>query len=630
MESRTVRVKMVGIRWLVLAVLAGVGAFVVGGGGAGAAPNCDKFASLRGLDTNPGTDLLPFRTAQRLADSLSPGQTGCLRAGTYSGSLTVTRGGTSGNPVTIQSYPGERAVVLGRTWVVPGANFVTIADMDLVGLNPQNVASPMIEANDVTLQGNDITNVQTADCVFVGSWNHSVERVVIKQNRIHNCGRIPVTNRHQAISVWNAGDTEVTENVVFDNADRGVQLFPHAVRSHIAYNTIDGNGEGVLVSGTEAGSSDDNVVERNVITNSTNRDNLEAFWPDAGPIGTGNVYRDNCVFGGPRDNGDGGVQPRMAGVVVSGNLVADPDYVDRLGKNFSLKPGSPCLAPLSGLGWRPFRDDSPWNEPASQKGTPTADNPYLSDFASQPLEISGIPNGGGSGTAYAKPIFFAKPGDPVASVSVGEPSWISPPLKWDGNPIPVPAGVAPASGSDGHLTIVSADRRTAWDMWRATEAGPAGYVTEVIAQWDLTGSGVASSSNNSARGSGVPVIPSTLRADEALNGVNHALGITVPRVSSDYVYPPASHSDGGLGPDSIKYGMLFVLRPDYPVPADAGVGERNVIQALKTYGAYIVDQGASFELDADSNNPEGWAQSGLKAQTLDVHASDLRLVDTSK
>jgi hypothetical protein len=455
-----------------------------------------------------------------------------------------------------------------------------------------------------------------------------VERTTITQNRIHDCGRIPITNRHQAISVWNAGDTEISRNVIFDNADRGVQLFPYAQRTHVAYNTIDGNGEGVLVSGTDTQASNDNIVERNVITNSTNRDNLEAYWPDNGPVGTGNVYRDNCVSGGVRDNGDGGIQPHMSGVVVSGNLVADPDYVDRLGKDFSLNPGSACLAPISGLVWRPFRDDSIWNEPATQKGTVTAGNPYADQFSSQSLEISGIPNGGGSGIAYAKPIFFAKPDDPVASVTVGKPDWISAPLSWDGKPIPVPAGVAPAPGSDGHLTIVSADRKTAWDMWRATQAGTSGYVTEVIAQWDLTGSGVAGPSNNSARGSGAPVIPSTLRAQEALHGINHALGITVPSVSSDYVYPPASHSDGNGGPDAVKYGMLFVLRPDYPVPANAGVGERNVIQALKTYGAYVVDQGASLELDADSNDAAGWAESGLKASTLDIGASDFRLVDT--
>src|SRR5262249_56858154 len=107
----------------------------------------------------------------------------------------------------------------------------------------------------------------------------------------------------------------------------------------------------------------------------------------------------------------------------------------------------------------------------------------------------------------------------------------------------------------------------------------------------------------------------TIRADEALHGIRHAIGITVPSVSSDYVYP-ATHSDGGLGPDAIKYGMLFVLRPDYLAPADAGIGERNIITALKTYGAYVVDQGASMELDADSTHARQWELSGLRADTL--------------
>ena len=35
-----------------------------------------------------------------------------------------------------------------------------------------------------------------------------------------------------------------------------------------------------------------------------------------------------------------------------------------------------------------------------------------------------------------------------------------------------------------------------------------------------------------------------------------------------------------------------------------------MIQALKTYGAYVVDQGASFEIDADSTHPDLWSQAG--------------------
>jgi hypothetical protein len=190
--------------------------------------------------------------------------------------------------------------------------------------------------------------------------------------------------------------------------------------------------------------------------------------------------------------------------------------------------------------------------------------------------------------------------------------------------VPVPPGVTPASGSDGHLTVVSADRRTAWEFWRCTSAGTGGYRTEVIVQWDLTGPGYASiRGDNSARGSGTPLISTTLRAEEALNGVNHVLGITVPSVSSGYIYPPASHSDGGGG-GGIKYGMLFVLRPDYVPPPSAGIGERNVIQGLKTYGAYVVDQGADFEMDADFTHPEIWAQTGLSENTFHFTGADFR------
>ncbi len=615
---------------LLVAALAVAGAFVTGGG-AGAVPACDKYASPTGVNSNPGTQALPFRTVQRLAGSLAPGQTGCLRAGTYAGDLNVTRPGAAGARVTLQSHPGERAVILGRVWVQPGADYVTLSNLDLVGVNLQDLPSPTIEASNVTIEDSDITNRHTADCAFVGSREHQVEQVTIARNRIHNCGALPATNRHHGISVWNASDTEISHNLVYDNADRGIQLFPDAQRTHVTDNTIDGNGEGVLISGSVLVASNDNVVEHNVVTNSTVRDNLETYWPVSGPVGTGNVFRNNCVTGGARDNGDGGIQPRMDGVLVSGNLVADPGYVNRLAKNFNLAPDSPCAALISGFTWRPFRDDSLWNVPARQKGRTTPDNPYADQFASysRQLEISGIP-GRGSGVEYSKPIYYAQPDDPVADVQVAEPSWTKGDIRWDGKPIPVPNRVTPAPGSDGHLTIVSADRRIAWDMWRCTKANRSGYETVTISQWDLTGSGVpdVSVDNSSARGSGMPVIPTTIRALEALYGIKHALGITVPRVSGDYIYPPATHSDGSLGPEGIKYGMLFVLRADYPMPAGAGIGERNVIQALKTYGAYVTDQGASMELDADFTHPNAWVGTGLTATSLEITPEDFRLVQS--
>ena len=272
--------------------------------------------------------------------------------------------------------------------------------------------------------------------------------------------------------------------------------------------------------------------------------------------------------------------------------------------------------------FRAFSPTSPWNVPAVQDGS---GNPYSGQFTSysSQLGISGLPGD----AAYASPVFFASPGDPATSDVHLTTDW-SPTkdLKWDHKAIPIPPGTYPAPGSDGHMTIVSADGTKDWEFWRATKASSSGITAAVIVQWDLTGPGYSRSGDeNSARGSGTPLISTSLRAEEALNGVTHALGITVPSVAHDYLFPVASHSDGDGGSGSVKYGMRFVLRPDYPVPGNASVGVRNVIAGLKTFGAYVIDQGASFELDADSTHPGQWAQSGLNPGSLDIKASDMRV-----
>ncbi len=283
---------------------------------------------------------------------------------------------------------------------------------------------------------------------------------------------------------------------------------------------------------------------------------------------------------------------------------------------------APVAAPAAPV-FRAFSATSPWNVPAAPDSIASS-NPFSGQFTSysSQLEISGLPGD----AAYASPVFFASPGDPSTSNVDLTTDW-SPThnLKWDHKPIPIPAGAYPAPGSDGHMTIVSADGTKDWEFWRATKVSGSGITTAVILQWDLTGPGYSSNRDeNSARGSGTPLISTSLRAEEALNGITHAIGITVPSVAHDYIYPVATHSDGDAGSGAVKYGMRFVLRPDYPAPGNASIGERNIIAALKTYGAYVIDQGASFELDADSTHPGIWAQTGLNPGSLSIRGSDMR------
>ena len=278
-------------------------------------------------------------------------------------------------------------------------------------------------------------------------------------------------------------------------------------------------------------------------------------------------------------------------------------------------------APPADAIFRAFSSSSPWNQTA----VPTDDsNPWAGQFSDRPavpMLVSGTPDT----PTYSAPVFFAQRGDPTAPVFVTQRDWLPDgDTEWDGRPIPVPSGVRPAPGEDGHLTVVSADRRTAWDFFGCTVAGTGGYVTRVVVQWNLTGPGYSRQDpETSARGSGAPLISTSLRAEEALKGFQHALGISVPRVSSDYVHP-ATHSDGKQGPDALKYGTRFVLRRDYPVAANAGPGVINVIYALKLYGVFVVDQGADFEIDADFTHGSLWQQAGISSKSFDFTAADFR------
>jgi hypothetical protein len=282
--------------------------------------------------------------------------------------------------------------------------------------------------------------------------------------------------------------------------------------------------------------------------------------------------------------------------------------------------------------WRPFSTDSPWNTPAEQKGSLVA-NPYPAEdwlTYGDGLLVGGGPCGSSDWDyGYRKPIYFAGPDDPVTTnVTLTLPAWQpSGDLAWDGRPIPVPAGATPAEGTDGHLTIVDASGGVAFELWRATSASPLGITAGVVSMYRLDGPGYSSQpGENSARGSGMPVIGTTLRAEDAYFGIHHALGFVVPSVQSDFVAPPASKSDGNGG--AMRYGELYVLRPDYPISPDAPRGVRNVLTALKMYGAYVADQGASWQLDSDSSgDPDLWCRAGITRTALEtVKPSDLMLV----
>jgi hypothetical protein len=295
---------------------------------------CDRVAAPAGP-----------RSVQRLVNSLRPGQTGCLRGGTYVGRVKIHNRGTAARPITLQSFPGQSARIVGRVWITRRSSHVVVRRLYLDGRNPPGLPSPTVNGRHIVFETNDVTNRRTGICFILGHEAYgTAQDVTIRGNRIHDCGERPATNLHQGVYVSVARDTRVVDNWITDNADQGIQLFPDARRTYIAGNVIDSNGEGIIFGGGARRAAMDNLVEGNVISNSKLRENVESHFE--GPVGSNNVVRGNCIGGGTRDIGTGGILDPQVGFEAVDNVLAAPSFRSR--GDYRLAEGSPCATVFSG------------------------------------------------------------------------------------------------------------------------------------------------------------------------------------------------------------------------------------------------------------------------------------------
>lgn len=317
----------------------------LGGVGQSTPAVCDLYAAPGGSDSAPGTRVRPLQTAQRLVDALDPGQTGCFRGGTFAFSLLEL----STQDITLAPYEDEAVTLEGEIKVLPPGSGSTIQGLRLNGASGESQIGPRIYADGVTLRDNEITNDHASICVSVGRYYSSPppQGVMIERNRIHDCGALPPTNKDHGIYLSEARDTIVRDNWIYNNTDRGIQLYPNADGSTITGNVLDSNGEGVVFAGEGSNTSSNNVVADNVISNSNLGWNVYS-----NPNGTraeGNVLRHNCLWAGdaaPDYESNGGVETPSENFTARANSVVDPLYVDRDARDYTLSSDSRC--PLAG------------------------------------------------------------------------------------------------------------------------------------------------------------------------------------------------------------------------------------------------------------------------------------------
>ncbi len=308
-------------------------------GDRGSAPpaKCSKFAATDGSDLGAGTYRRPFRTPERLLKALRPGQTGCLRGGTYRQKASFILDVRKSN-VTLTSYPREVAHLEGIVVIRRNARNVRLSNLRFEGTGVSN--SIQVYGADFVLEDSDVTNGwRGRSCLILGDSSvGAAVRPVIRGNRFHECGTPSNGNQDHAIYASSVSDGVITGNVFWNSAAYAVQLYPNAQNTVFSHNVIDGGGSvrgGVVIGGESGVPSSGNTVEFNVITYAATY-NIESWW--GGSVGSGNVARNNCVYGG----GQGNIGSNV-GFASQGNQTINPLFVNRSARDYRLQSSSGCL-----------------------------------------------------------------------------------------------------------------------------------------------------------------------------------------------------------------------------------------------------------------------------------------------
>lgn len=446
--------------WICAAIVAAAGAFGSTGTAlaTAAAPTCDRIVAVGGSDRAAGSLEHPFATVQHLAESLAAGQTGCVRGGVYSEDVTIEQSGAAGAPITISSYPGERATLIGRLWVHQGANYVTVENLNLNGRNSASLPSPTVNGNNDQFLGNDVTDEHTEICFVVGSTWGRADHTLIQGNRIHDCGMIPSRNQDHGIYVDEADNTQILDNVIYKNTDRGIQLYPDAQGTVIEHNIIDSNGEGILFGGSSGNASSNTVVQDNLITNATIRYDVENWYPAGNPTGQNNTVQSNCVWGGAY----GTIQTGASGFQATNNITANPGYANPTQGDYRVASGSPCAQLLAGnsIPTQPFTTTSTTTSTpeggsggSGESSQPPSESPPTPSKGSSPPSESTTPTESpppAPGKGSSPPTESAPPSSGGQTGSTQESGSGAPTSGGSSESAPSGSGGGGQSGSGGH------------------------------------------------------------------------------------------------------------------------------------------------------------------------------------
>jgi hypothetical protein len=181
------------------------------------------------------------------------------------------------------------------------------------------------------------------------------------------------------------------------------------------------------------------------------------------------------------------------------------------------------------------------------------------------------------------------------------------------------------AGGDRHAIMVDKTNCRLFETWLTRKKGTH-WTAGSGATWSLNSDTLRKAGKTSADAAGLPILPGLLRWSEVKSGhVDHAIRFTAP-VSSKHFIWPARHEAGSK--NSLKYppmGARFRLKSGF---SEAGYSAKAkvVLQAMKTYGLILADNGSSWYFQGDASR--GW-HGKLISELKTIPANAFQAVDES-
>jgi hypothetical protein len=194
-------------------------------------------------------------------------------------------------------------------------------------------------------------------------------------------------------------------------------------------------------------------------------------------------------------------------------------------------------------------------------------------------------------------------------------------------PIPKTVHIEGGAQSDGdrHALLVDKSACKLYELFDLRRSGSA-WTAGSGAIFDLRSNKLRPAGWTSADAAGLPIFPGLARYDEVARGrIDHALRFTASRTRQQYVYPARHYASSAEDPALPPMGLRVRLKASVDIssfPRQARV----VLQALKTYGMILADNGSSWYITG-APSPK-WSNDDLHSLGR-ITGADFEVVDTS-